>query len=153
MKLLPVLLLAAALPLASAEKTKLEIKVINDLGKPVGNASVVVKFVSGRSVILTKVRTTWELRTSQEGTVKIPEIPQGQIRIQVIAKNYQTFGQIFDITNRRKRSRSTSSRRSLNTRRIRRRRNRCVGGRQTTKTDRLAHANGILELYCQYLNQ
>ena len=98
LKLLPVLFLLATLPLAAAEKTKLEIKVINDLGKPVGNASVIVKFVSGRSVILTKIRTTWELRTSQEGTVKIPEIPQGQIRIQVIAKNYQTFGQMFNIT-------------------------------------------------------
>jgi hypothetical protein len=29
--------------------------------------------------------------------VKIPPIPQGKILIQVIAKNYQTFGQTFDI--------------------------------------------------------
>ena len=93
-----VALLLALLPLAAADKsTKLTIKVLNDLGKPVGNASVVVKFVSGRSVILTKTRTTWELRTSQEGSVQIPAIPQGNIRIQVIAKNYQTFGEIFDI--------------------------------------------------------
>jgi uncharacterized GH25 family protein len=84
-KLLPALFLLATLPLGAAEKTKLSIKVTNDFGKPVTNASVVVKFVSGRSVILTKIRTTWELRTSQEGTVSIPEIPQGQIRIQVIA--------------------------------------------------------------------
>jgi uncharacterized GH25 family protein len=95
--LLPALFLLASLPLAAADKTKLEIHVINDLGKPISNASVIVKFVSGRSVILTKVRTTWELRTSQEGIVKIPEIPQGTMRIQVIAKNYQTFGQMFDI--------------------------------------------------------
>ena len=96
-KLLPALFLLACLPLAAADKTKLEIHVTNDLGKPVGNASVIVKFVSGRSVILTKIRTTWELRTSQEGIAKIPEIPQGKMRIQVIAKNYQTFGQMFDI--------------------------------------------------------
>ncbi len=96
-KLLPALFLLASLPLAAADKTKLEIHVVNDLGKPVGNASVIVKFVSGRSVILTKIRTTWELRTSQEGIAKIPEIPQGKMRIQVIAKNYQTFGQMFDI--------------------------------------------------------
>jgi|SRR5579871_1755751 len=96
-KLLPALFLLATLPLGAAEKTKLSVKVTNDFGKPVGNASVVIKFVSGRSVILTKVRTTWELRTNQEGFITIPEIPQGQIRIQVIAKNYQTFGEIFDI--------------------------------------------------------
>jgi hypothetical protein len=96
-KLLPALFLLATLPLGAAEKTKLSVKVTNDFGKPVGNASVVIKFVSGRSVILTKVRTTWELRTNQEGLVTIPEIPQGQIRIQVIAKNYQTFGEVFDV--------------------------------------------------------
>jgi hypothetical protein len=28
----------------------------------------------------------------------VPEIPQGKIRIQVIAKGYQTFGQVFDVT-------------------------------------------------------
>jgi hypothetical protein len=102
-KLLSALFLLATLPLGAADKTKLEIKVTNDFGKPVGNASVVVKFVSGRSVILTKIRTTWELRTSQEGLVKIPEIPQGQIRVQVIAKNYQTFGQMFDVQEPEKR--------------------------------------------------
>jgi hypothetical protein len=37
------------------------------------------------------------MHTNQEGSVKIPPIPQGKILIQVIAKNYQTFGQTFDI--------------------------------------------------------
>ena len=41
-------------------------------------------------------------RTGQEGTVKIPTIPQGQILIQIIAKNYQTFGQTFDIADAEK---------------------------------------------------
>jgi len=27
----------------------------------------------------------------------VPEVPKGKILIQVIAKNYQTFGQTFDI--------------------------------------------------------
>ena len=46
------------------------------------------------------IRTTYELRTNQDGEARIPEIPQGKIRIQVIAKGYQTFGQIFDIDGR-----------------------------------------------------
>ena len=37
------------------------------------------------------------MRTNQEGEVRIPTIPQGKIRIQVIAKGYQTFGQDFEV--------------------------------------------------------
>ena len=95
------LLLALApllsLPANAADKTKLAIHVTNQDGKPVGNAAVIVKFVAGRSIKLTKVRKAYELRTSQEGMAPIPEIPQGKILIQVIAKNYQTFGETFDI--------------------------------------------------------
>ncbi len=35
--------------------------------------------------------------------MSIPAIPQGKILIQVIAKNYQTFGQTFDIKEDEKR--------------------------------------------------
>ena len=31
------------------------------------------------------------------GIAKLPSIPQGKILIQIIAKNYQTFGQNFDV--------------------------------------------------------
>ena len=96
-KLLCLLLLSVWLPVAAADKTKLTVKVTNELGKPVGNASVIIKFVAGRSIKLTKIRKSWEARTSQQGTISIPEIPQGKVLIQVIAKNYQTFGQTFDI--------------------------------------------------------
>jgi hypothetical protein len=43
------------------------------------------------------VRTNWELRTNQQGQVKIPPIPQGKILIQVIAKGYQTYGKTHQI--------------------------------------------------------
>jgi hypothetical protein len=46
---------------------------------------------------LKKARLSWELKSSQEGMAKIPGIPKGKIRIQIIAKNYQTFGEDFDI--------------------------------------------------------
>ena len=65
---------------------------------------MVVRFVEGHSVVkLGKaIRTTFELRTNQEGEAQVPSIPQGKIRIQVIAKGYQTFGQIFDVTEEEK---------------------------------------------------
>jgi uncharacterized GH25 family protein len=100
---LPVLLLVAAAAWA-APMTKLNVVVKTQSGKPIDRASVVVRFVEGHSVVkLGKaIRTTFEMRTNQEGEVNIPSIPQGKIRIQVIAKGYQTFGQIFDITDEEK---------------------------------------------------
>ena len=96
---LPTLFLLAAAAWA-APMTKLNVVVKTQSGKPIDRAAVVVRFVEGHSVVkLGKaIRTTFEMRTNQEGEVKIPSIPQGKIRIQVIAKGYQTFGQIFDIT-------------------------------------------------------
>ena len=80
--------------------TKLTVSVKNDSSKPVDRASVIVRFVQGRNYIKLgkKIRTTYELRTNQEGEASIPEIPQGTIRVQVIAKGYRTFGQDFEVT-------------------------------------------------------
>ncbi len=82
-----------------ADMTTLTISVKSPYGKPVEGASVIVKFVKGHSVtkLGKKIRTEWELRTNQEGTVTIPPIPQGTILVQIIAKDYQTFGQNFDV--------------------------------------------------------
>jgi len=79
--------------------TKITVQVMSHGGKPIERADVVVKFVKGRSAIKLgkKIRVSWEMRTSQEGLAKVPEIPQGTILIQVIAKGYQTFGQTFDV--------------------------------------------------------
>ena len=79
--------------------TKLNVHVTTPGGKPVEHADVVVKFVSGRSVVQLgrKITTSWEMRTNQEGVAKVPEIPQGTVLIQVIAKGYQTFGQTFEV--------------------------------------------------------
>jgi Carboxypeptidase regulatory-like domain len=90
---------AASAP-AAAPMTKINIVLKDQAGKPVDRASVVVNFVQGHSIVkLGKaVRTTFELRSNQEGEARIPAIPQGKIRVQVIAKGYQTFGQIFDVS-------------------------------------------------------
>jgi hypothetical protein len=84
---------------AAPPMTKLTVEVKSLEGKPVDRASVVVKFVEGRSVVKLgkKIRTTYELRTDQDGQARIPSIPQGKIQVQVIAKNYQTFGKVFDV--------------------------------------------------------
>jgi hypothetical protein len=92
------LLLLVVAPLFGDDVTRLQILVTNDLGHPVDRASVIVKFAE-RSVkkFGAKVRTEWNTKTSQEGLVRVPGIPKGKILIQVIAKNYQTFGQVYDI--------------------------------------------------------
>src|SRR6266481_3913086 len=98
------LLSSALLSPAGAQTTKLRIEVKNTEGKPVDRASVLVKFVEGRSIIKLgkKIRTSWEMKTNQEGVASIPPIPQGQILVQVIAKNYQTYAQKFDINEEEK---------------------------------------------------
>src|SRR5690242_18846458 len=96
--LVPVFFLCA-FALQAAPMTKLNITVKTQGGKPIDRASVIVRFVEGRSIVkLGKaIRTTFELRTNEAGEAKIPTIPQGKIRIQVIAKGFQTFGQIFEV--------------------------------------------------------
>ena len=98
------LISALAATLAAAPMTRLNIVVKTQGGKPVDRASVVVRFVEGHSVVkLGKaIRTTYELRTNQEGEVQVPSIPQGKIRIQIIAKGYQTFGNVFDVSEEEK---------------------------------------------------
>jgi len=94
-------LFAAALPvLADPPMTKIRVEVrkaTND--KPVDRASVVVKFVEGRSVVKLgkKIMTSYQMRTNQDGVASMPAIPQGKIQIQVIAKGFQTYGQIIEI--------------------------------------------------------
>ena len=94
-----ILLLALALPLLADDTTTLTIQLKNKSGKPVEQASVIVKFVKGRSAMKfgKKIRKEWELKSNQEGIAKIPPVPKGTILVQVIAKNYQTFGQTFDV--------------------------------------------------------
>src|SRR5579863_7254967 len=94
--LIVLLSLALALPLAAADMTTLTIHVTTPSGKPIDHASVVVKFVEGRSKVKfgKKIRTEFELHTNEEGIAKIPPIPQGTILVHVIAKDYQTLGQL-----------------------------------------------------------
>ncbi|MCL5745098.1 MAG: carboxypeptidase-like regulatory domain-containing protein [Acidobacteria bacterium] len=102
--LIPGLLLSAFGLWADDPMTKLKIAVTTQGGKPIDRASVIVRFVEGRSVAKfgKKIRTSWEMKTNQDGMAKIPEIPQGKILVQVIAKGYQTYGQTFDVDQQEK---------------------------------------------------
>ncbi len=102
---LALILLALAWPAAAdPPMTRLRIEVRNYNNKPIERASVVVRFVEGRSPakLGKKVITQWELRTNQEGIVRVPPIPQGKVLVQVIAKGYQTFGQTFEVAEEEK---------------------------------------------------
>ena len=93
------LLVCAMVTLAGADTTKLQIVVTNQAGKAVDNASVTIKFIAGRSKSKfgAKIHTEWSMKTNQEGIAKPPSMPQGKILIQINAKNYQTFGETFDV--------------------------------------------------------
>ena len=96
---LALLLSSAATSLFGGDKARIQVLVTNLDGKPVDRASVVIRFVQGRSVakLGKKMITSWETRTNQEGLAKVPEMPQGTVLVQVIAKGYQTFGKQFDV--------------------------------------------------------
>jgi hypothetical protein len=85
--------------LADSDTTQLRIEVKTHTGRAIERASVVVNFVEGRSItrLGKKARRTWDTKTSLEGVARIPEVPKGKVRIQIIAKGYQTFGQIFEL--------------------------------------------------------
>ena len=83
---------------AAPPGTHLTVQVNSALsGKGIDRASVIVHFTEGRNINLKKIRTTWETKTNQQGSVSIPEIPQGKITIQIIAENFQTFGSVYEL--------------------------------------------------------
>jgi hypothetical protein len=98
MRMFLVTVFLAALPMLADDSTKLEIRVTTEAGRPIENASVVIKFKGGAKIKPNpKFRKEWDVKTSQEGLVKLPSIQKGAILIQIRADNYQTFGQVFEV--------------------------------------------------------
>ena len=90
---------ASAPPAAADEPTRLIVRVFTDEAKkPVASAHVVVRFVSGKKLFIKKIQTSWEAQTNKKGEVALEDIPLGQVKIQVIAKGYQTFGDDFELS-------------------------------------------------------
>jgi hypothetical protein len=97
-----VALLVGTLALFADEPTvKLHIVVKTGGGHPVDRAEVVVRWHANPKHPAARygraVNTTWEIRTNQEGEANVPEIPQGEILIQINAKGYQTYGKTYDV--------------------------------------------------------
>ena len=63
-------------------------------GKPVRNASIVLHPVDKKG---RQKRGGQQLKTNAEGRTEYPGIPYGKVRIQVIAPNFQTYGQDYEI--------------------------------------------------------
>lgn len=84
---------APALPAKDTEKTtRLTLEVLDDATrKPIYNAHVVVRFEVDRRLRRDK-RVSWESKANQRGEVVLNSIPRGTVKIQVIARGYQTYG-------------------------------------------------------------
>jgi len=76
--------------------TKLRI-VVTGNDKPVGNASVYVKYNEPGGLFHREKLAEMNFKTNLDGTVKVPEIPRGKILIQVIAKGWHTYGKWYEI--------------------------------------------------------
>lgn len=76
--------------------TKLRIHV-TAADKPVGNASVYVRFPVAGGLFHKDKLAELNLKTNDDGSAKVPDIPRGKILIQVVAKGWKTYGKWYDI--------------------------------------------------------
>jgi hypothetical protein len=83
-------------PVASG-MTRLRIVVTTNTGKPIGNAAVYVRFPEAGGFLHHDKLSELDLKTNEDGKVRVPEIPQGKILIQVIAKGWHTYGKWYDV--------------------------------------------------------
>lgn len=94
------LLLAVPMELMAAHpETNITVSVKNDHQKPVDNAAVILDFLGSRQYqkLGRRKPVHWEMHTNQQGIAKFPPVPRGTIQIQVVAKDYQTFGKSYDV--------------------------------------------------------
>lgn len=81
---------------ADPTKTKLRIEVTGN-AKPISNAAVYVRFNQSGGLLHRDKLAELDLKTNQDGSVKVPEIPRGKIQVQVIAEGWHTFGKWYEI--------------------------------------------------------
>ncbi len=80
-------------------ESKLHITVVSaENNKPVGSASVYIRYPEGKTFFTRKEKDAEEnFKTNQDGSVKVPSVPRGKILIQVIAPGWHTYGKWYDI--------------------------------------------------------
>jgi hypothetical protein len=76
---------------------KLKIHVTDSNDKPVGNASIYVRYNEPGGMFHHDKLSEMNFKTNQDGSVKVPEVPQGKILIQVVAKGLHTYGKWYDV--------------------------------------------------------
>lgn len=77
--------------------TRLKILVTNYDGKPVGSASVYVRFSQAGGFLHKDKLAEMAFKTNDDGSVKVPDVPVGRILIQVVGKGLHTYGKWYDI--------------------------------------------------------
>ena len=88
-------LLAVTAGMAADSSSNLKFRVLKaDNGKPVRNASVVLHPVGKDGK---QEKGGLELKTDPDGNANIEGIPYGKLRVQVLMRGFQTFGQDYDI--------------------------------------------------------
>jgi hypothetical protein len=89
----------AAKPTGSKEPDTLTIRIevrAGEKDKPVENASVYVRYNEPHKIKRDRL-VEMNVKTNQEGKVKVTLVPRGKVLIQVIAEGWKTFGRWFDV--------------------------------------------------------
>lgn len=79
-----------------APTTRLKIHITGN-DKPIGNANVYVRFNVAGGFLRKDKLAELDLKTNQDGSVKVPDIPRGRVLVQVIAKGWHTYGKWHDV--------------------------------------------------------
>jgi len=80
------------------ETTRLTLQVVGESNKqPVADAHVVVRFKEER-ILRRDKRVSWEAKTNRKGVVVLSDIPLGAVKVQVIAKGFQTYGEEHELS-------------------------------------------------------
>jgi hypothetical protein len=97
-------LMLASLSLADSKTTTIKVVITNQFDKPVENAAVILDFLGSRNYakLGRHKRIHWELKSNQEGIAHFPPVPEGTVQLQVIDKNYQTYGKKIDVSGEEK---------------------------------------------------
>jgi len=77
--------------------TRLRIVVTNFDGKPVGSASVYVRFNEEGGFLRKDKLAEMAFKTNDDGSVKVPAVPVGRILIQVVGKGVHSYGKWYEI--------------------------------------------------------
>jgi hypothetical protein len=72
--------------------TRLTLQVLNETNQqPVADAHVVVRFTEER-ILRRDKRVSWQAKTNRKGVLVLSDLPTGTVKVQVIAKGFQTYG-------------------------------------------------------------